>query len=429
MAVTIRTKRSNTAGVVPTGLGLGELAINTADNPPSLFVGDGTNVKRVGNVYVGSTAPANPPIGTIWFNDTTDKVSLWNGSEWIDFSGNYVLKSGDTMTGALNVPANAAGTQVPRVQEVVKKSGDTMTGFLTLNADPTNDLHAASKRYVDNATSNPNLIINGGFDVWQRGTSFTGGGTQYTADHWIGADATRSNIAQGHPFISCVRFDIVANIWQPIELKRTGRLNGVFTVGGVYTVTFWTTGTNNFRVGSLIARDDAKTVSNDIVIATITDPVATGEQFIDGVDTFIQYQQTITILSEVNSTNTCVVMIFAGVQVGDKLTGVKLEEGSVATPWFYEDYSTTLAKCQRYYYTSQRRIAGYGVVGSAALAANISMDMRTVPTGTITTTGTDLNVLSDGIVIQTASNSFIFCNPTATDMLKADRIFTLDAEL
>ncbi|MEM4258033.1 MAG: hypothetical protein QXL17_02635, partial [Candidatus Thermoplasmatota archaeon] len=30
---------------------------------------------------------------------------------------------------------------------------DTMTGFLTLNADPTNALHAATKQYVDNGVS------------------------------------------------------------------------------------------------------------------------------------------------------------------------------------------------------------------------------------------------------------------------------------
>jgi hypothetical protein len=42
-----------------------------------------------------------------------------------------ISAAGDTMTGALNVPANATGTQVPRLQEVVKKSGDTMTGSLS----------------------------------------------------------------------------------------------------------------------------------------------------------------------------------------------------------------------------------------------------------------------------------------------------------
>src|SRR5690606_5825082 len=34
----------------------------------------------------------------------------------------------------------------------VNVSGDTMTGFLTLNADPTDALHAATKQYVDNSS-------------------------------------------------------------------------------------------------------------------------------------------------------------------------------------------------------------------------------------------------------------------------------------
>lgn len=32
---------------------------------------------------------------------------------------------------------------------LIKKSGDTMTGYLTLNGDPTNINHAATKQYVD----------------------------------------------------------------------------------------------------------------------------------------------------------------------------------------------------------------------------------------------------------------------------------------
>lgn len=37
--------------------------------------------------------------------------------------------------------------------DVVKKSGDTMTGALTLAGDPTEDLHAATKQYVDSHSS------------------------------------------------------------------------------------------------------------------------------------------------------------------------------------------------------------------------------------------------------------------------------------
>jgi len=34
----------------------------------------------------------------------------------------------------------------------IKKAGDVMTGFLTLHADPTANMHAATKQYVDNKT-------------------------------------------------------------------------------------------------------------------------------------------------------------------------------------------------------------------------------------------------------------------------------------
>lgn len=42
----------------------------------------------------------------------------------------------------------------------VKKSGDTMTGFLTLNANPTSNLHAATKQYVDEKINEIMAMLN-----------------------------------------------------------------------------------------------------------------------------------------------------------------------------------------------------------------------------------------------------------------------------
>lgn len=41
-------------------------------------------------------------------------------------------------------------TDYALADEVVKKSGGTMTGALTLHGEPTEDMHAATKKYVDN---------------------------------------------------------------------------------------------------------------------------------------------------------------------------------------------------------------------------------------------------------------------------------------
>lgn len=51
--------------------------------------------------------------------------------------------------------------------DLILKSGDTMLGFLTLNSDPTNNLHAATKQYVDNA---PNQTITLTGDITGSGT-------------------------------------------------------------------------------------------------------------------------------------------------------------------------------------------------------------------------------------------------------------------
>ena len=96
-----------------------------------------------------------------------------------------------------------------------------------------------------------NLIINGGFVVWQRGTSFTG--DEYTADRWnqalSGGTATVSRQAftlgqtevPGNPVYylreSCSVGNGNCGINQPIEDVRTG-------AGGPVTVSFWAKGTN-----------------------------------------------------------------------------------------------------------------------------------------------------------------------------------------
>jgi len=84
----------------------------------------------------------------------------------------YTLKAGDTMTGALEVPAGASGNQVPRASEVVLKTGSTMSGLLKLSDHPkplsgagspngADDLQAATKYYVDNSSfaSTVNLYV------------------------------------------------------------------------------------------------------------------------------------------------------------------------------------------------------------------------------------------------------------------------------
>ena len=89
-----------------------------------------------------------------------------------------VAKSGDTMTGALTLPGaptvdlHAATKKYVDDAAALKvaKSGDTMTGFLTLHAAPTTALHASTKGYVDNTvtthSSNAALHLTTAQNTW-----------------------------------------------------------------------------------------------------------------------------------------------------------------------------------------------------------------------------------------------------------------------
>ena len=68
--------------------------------------------------------------------------------------------TGGSDTPSITVDSALSTTSINPVQNKVvtsalnnrlPKSGGTLTGYLTLNADPSNNLHAATKQYVDNA--------------------------------------------------------------------------------------------------------------------------------------------------------------------------------------------------------------------------------------------------------------------------------------
>ena len=103
-----------------------------------------------------------------------------------------VLKAGDTMTGALVLPADPTTSQQAATKHYVDtttaagdaagdalrvlKAGDTMTGALVLPGDPTTSQQAATKHYVDITTvvpANPTAVggdaaINGSASTFMR---------------------------------------------------------------------------------------------------------------------------------------------------------------------------------------------------------------------------------------------------------------------
>lgn len=90
------------------------------------------------------------------------------------------------LAAALGDDANFATTVSTSIGTKVSKSGDTMTGDLTLAADPTANLHAATKQYVDTAVAgaagsvgkysakNISITPSGGIATWSISQSTHG---------------------------------------------------------------------------------------------------------------------------------------------------------------------------------------------------------------------------------------------------------------
>jgi len=214
-----------------------------------------------------------------------------------------------------------------------------------------------------------NLIINGRFDFWQRGTSFTG--TEYTADRWSqalsGGTATVSRqtftLGQtevpGNPVYylrqSCSVGNGNCGIDHKIEDVRTG-------AGGPVTVSFWAKGTNppgygywtmqlwqRFGTGGspsgAVRNDKELTVTSEWKKYTFTYELESVSGKTLGTNN--DHNVNLIIRQHENDNNTSAWEL--------NLANVQVEFGRNATEFEHRSYGEELALCQRYYLTF-----GYG---------------------------------------------------------------------
>jgi hypothetical protein len=249
-------------------------------------------------------------------------------------------------------------------------------------------------------TSNRNAVINGAMQIWQRGTSFSSiGFTAYTADRMfffsgtnIDRTVSRQNTSDTTNLPNlfyCTRVQRTAaasdlnatNISQSFESS-----NSVQFSGKSVTFSFYARAGADFSAAS-----SALTVT--VRSGTGADQnIATG--FTGSTNVFASSAtltttwQRFTFTGTVAASATQLGWILGFTPVGTagaadyfEVTGIQMESGSVATPFEFEDYGTTLAKCQRYYFRSglaggitvaSYTAHGYGYTESA-IAASIYM--------------------------------------------------------
>lgn len=225
-----------------------------------------------------------------------------------------------------------------------------------------------------------NLVINGGMQVWQRGESLTGVGTNtYTADRMIMHETAAGKFTvekYNDPEMGlCAKITCTTAGW--INLGTVLELTGIFPS----------------MTGSFYAKC-SRDFSNHIVISPKTYDDATKSQTIILSTNWKRYSFTV---SDITTSGllyfTC--LRGSGVQVGDVfyLTKLKIEEGSEATQYVSRTYVEELNMCQRYAVIYRVKngntllFPGYGMSETSfRFMAQLPAPMRTKPT----VTGTSL---------------------------------------
>jgi hypothetical protein len=227
-----------------------------------------------------------------------------------------------------------------------------------------------------------NAIINGGMDVWQRGTStFTAAG--YTADRWRIQNSsgqtislTRQAFTAGNPIpgyepTNFLRFSLsgtpAGTYWfsQRVEDVRT-------FAGQTVTLSFWAKASSattalapmleqNFGTGGstfvqIPSSSISLTTSWQRFSATFTVPSISGKTI--GAGSFLEVRP-----------------LFGSTAItGNNIDvwGVQLEVGTIATPFEQRPIGTELALCQRYYFkifplTAARIATGFNASTTTAI--------------------------------------------------------------
>jgi hypothetical protein len=270
-------------------------------------------------------------------------------------------------------------------------------------ADTQDNLGGAVAPYV----AGKNGVINGGMDIWQRGTSIAQTAPAlYTADRWLGYQGTATAVtytrqATGDttnlPFIQyCARIqrNSGSTAGSQAQFAQTFEsINSIPYAGKTITMSFYARRGANYSMNS-------NNVTFGFITGTGTDQnVLTG--FTGAAATYTDYTltttwQRFTYTQTIPTTATQIGFAFfftptgtAGANDWFEVTGVQLEVGSVATPFARAGGSIggELALCQRYYF----RTTGGGTFqplcfGFASSSTNVMgylqypVTMRTSPT-------------------------------------------------
>ena len=361
-------------------------------------------------------------------------------------------------------------------QQYLPLTGGTLTGPLTLAGNPVGVLDAAPKQYVDAQSLYPhdNRIINGDMRIDQRNGGATGTAGGYTIDRWgfgssqtgkgtWGRNLSASGGAIGLPyslgFNSASAYASIAadnfSFYQVIEADNISDFCWGTVNAQSVTLSFWVysnqTGTFSGTLRNMPSPPTRSypftfniPTANTWTRIVITIPGdAAGTWVMSGNAGALQVVFDLGCGSSnrgpagawasanyVGATGGQSVVAVNGAYI--YFTGVKLEIGSVATPFNRPSLTKSMADCQRYYIRiPQVLIGGYSGAGTPIYGPSVffPVQMRAVPTIGL---GTPNYSNASAMVLGAVDGNMVRFNATVTALGQAwasTGNFTADAEL
>jgi len=289
--------------------------------------------------FDGSTAGASWT-GTAHASTSTLSVSSGNSAQWVE------LKSSASVSSEVDVRLSNAEADIDDLETAnssVREISLGGTGASTLSGAQANLGIVLSHNY----------IINGAFDIWQRGIGPTTGDV-YVADRWKAQIASQTvqrstDTPVGFKYSAIISRSAgtINYIVQKIESDTSALL-----VGKTITVSFWAknAGTDESLEAQLYYADSTDNFTTTTIFGS---PVVVTSSF---ETSWTRYSATFENLSSSIANGIQLQIVGKTVASTDGhsfyLTGVQLEEGTVATPFRRNqpNIQAELAACQRYYY-------------------------------------------------------------------------------
>ena len=391
--------------------------------------------------------------GMVSYLQDTNAVEVYNGTAWVGVSGagdvtevqagtGISVASG---TGPVPVVTNTMATAIDAEGDLI--IGDAADAFqrLAIGSNThvlTVDTSVDGKiKWAAPASSgvNKNYLINGGFAIAQRGTSFTASNNNddaYTLDRWyilsdsndvIDVTQDTTTVPTNGQFAIALDVETVNKKFGIATIIENKDCIGI--IGNTVTFSFKakvsaTTKLDNVKAAIVAWSGTADTVTSDIISAwgaEGTNPTlianATYENSPANLNLTTSYA-TYSVSAAVDTASTTNLILFIWSDVTDTTLGdflyvsqAKLELGSTATAFEYAGgtFQGEFAACQRYYqrFTAAQAYSSYNYgfasgTGRVNSGLVLSVKMRAIPT--LSTSGGTGFEVSDGVTaIQTTA--------------------------